>query len=115
MERGSLPVDDPDYPLYSVTQVAEMLGVTPAVLRRWEREGLVRPRRTSGKQRRYSRREIDHLQRIAQLRDEGLATGGIRRVLELEQRIGDLEDQLSEERARRQAAEGRSSGGDPSA
>jgi len=95
MKRGSLPADDPDYPLYSVTQVADMLGVTPAALRRWEREGLIHPRRTHGAQRRYSRREIGQLQRVVQLAEEGFATAAIGRLLELQDRIDDLEDQLA--------------------
>jgi MerR family transcriptional regulator/heat shock protein HspR len=65
------------------------------VLRRWERAGLVRPGRTAGGQRRYSRREIERLRRVAQLVDEGMTTGGIRRVLDLEERIGELEDRLA--------------------
>jgi MerR family transcriptional regulator, heat shock protein HspR len=95
MKRGSLPADDPDYPLYSVTQVADMLRVTPAALRRWEREGLIHPRRTHGRQRRYSRREIGQLQRVVQLAEEGFATAAIGRLLELQDRIDDLEDRLS--------------------
>jgi MerR family transcriptional regulator, heat shock protein HspR len=95
MKRGSLPADDPDYPLYSVTQVAEMLGVTPAALRRWEREGLISPRRTDGGQRRYSRREIGQLQRVVRLAEEGFATAAIGRLLELQDRIRDLEDRLA--------------------
>jgi MerR family transcriptional regulator, heat shock protein HspR len=95
MKRGSLSADDPDYPLYSVTQVADMLGVTPAALRRWEREGLIHPRRTHGGQRRYSRREIGQLQRVVQLAEEGFAITAIGRLLELQDRIDDLEDRLA--------------------
>jgi MerR family transcriptional regulator, heat shock protein HspR len=89
-------VDDPDYPLYTVGQVTELLGVNPPTLRRWEREGLVSPHRTDGRQRRYTRRELDQLQEIAQLTDEGVTSAGIRKVLELRQRIGQLEDQLAD-------------------
>jgi MerR family transcriptional regulator/heat shock protein HspR len=90
-----LPVDDPDHPLYTVAQVTETLGVTAPALRRWERAGLVHPERTAGGQRRYSRREIQQLQRVAELADEGMTTAGIRRVLELEARIDQLEDRLA--------------------
>jgi MerR family transcriptional regulator, heat shock protein HspR len=95
MRRERLPADDPDYPLYSVTQVADMLGATPAALRRWEREGLIRPKRTHGGQRRYSRREIGQLQRVAQLAEEGFAAAAIGRLLELQDRVGALEDELA--------------------
>jgi MerR family transcriptional regulator/heat shock protein HspR len=101
MTEGILPVDDPDHPLYTMAQVTEALGVTAPALRRWERAGLVRPERTAGGQRRYSRREIERLQHVAQLAGEGVATSGIRRVLDLEQRIDELEDQLASRDAER--------------
>ncbi len=92
-----LPGDDPDQALYTMAQVTEALGVTAPVLRRWERAGLVRPERTAGGQRRYSRREIELLQHVAQLAGEGMPAAGIRRVLDLEERIGRLEDRLASE------------------
>jgi MerR family transcriptional regulator/heat shock protein HspR len=106
MNEEMLSVDDPDHPLYTMAQVTEALGVTAPVLRRWERAGLVRPGRTAGGQRRYSRREIEKLQHVARLAGEGMPTSGIRRVLDLEQRIDELEDRLaSREAERRQDAE----------
>ena len=82
-----------------MAQVTEALGVTAPALRRWERAGLVRPGRTAGGQRRYSRREIERLQHVAQLADEGVTTTGIRRVLDLERRIDELEDRLASREA----------------
>jgi MerR family transcriptional regulator, heat shock protein HspR len=95
MDEGMLPVDDPDHPLYTMAQVTEALGVSAPILRRWERAGLISPERTAGGQRRYSRREIQRLQHVAQLVGEGMTTGGIRRVLDLEERIDELEDRLA--------------------
>jgi MerR family transcriptional regulator, heat shock protein HspR len=106
MSNGMLSVDDPDHPLYTMAQVTEALGVTAPVLRRWERAGLVRPERTAGGQRRYSRRELERLRHVAQLVGEGMTTAGIRRVLDLEQRIGELEDRLAAQEAERPAEEG---------
>ena len=103
MSGGMLPVDDPDHPLYTMAQVTEALGVTAPVLRRWERAGLVRPERTAGGQRRYSRRELERLQHVARLAGEGVTTNGIRRVLDLEQRIDELEDELASRDAERPA------------
>jgi MerR family transcriptional regulator, heat shock protein HspR len=96
MSEETPSVDDPDYPLYTVGQATELLGVNPPTLRRWEREGLVSPHRTDGRQRRYTRRELGRLREIAQLTDEGVTSAGIRKVLELRQRIGQLEDQLAD-------------------
>jgi MerR family transcriptional regulator/heat shock protein HspR len=101
MSEGTLPVDDPDHPLYTMAQVTEALGVRAPVLRRWEQAGLIRPERTAGGQRRYSRREIQRLQHVAQLVGEGMTTAGIRRVLDLEERIDELEDRLAARDAER--------------
>jgi MerR family transcriptional regulator/heat shock protein HspR len=106
MSNGMLSVDDPDHPLYTMAQVTEALGVAAPVLRRWERAGLVRPERTAGGQRRYSRHELERLRHVAQLVGEGMTTAGIRRVLDLEQRIGELEDRLAAQEAERPAEEG---------
>jgi MerR family transcriptional regulator/heat shock protein HspR len=95
MSEGKLPVDDPDHPLFTMAQVTEALGVSAPVLRRWERAGLIHPERTTGGQRRYSRRELQRLRHVAQLVGEGMTTAGIRRVLDLEERIDELEDRLA--------------------
>ena len=101
VSEDAFPADDPDYPLYTVAQATELLGVNPPTLRRWEREGLVSPRRTEGGQRRYSRRELEQLRHVAQLTGEGVTTAGIRKVLALEERIERLQTEL----AAREAAE----------
>ena len=101
MTTRKLPGDDPDQALYTMAQVTEALGVAAPVLRRWERAGLVRPERTAGGQRRYSRREIELLQHVAQLAGEGMPPAGIRRVLDLEARIDRLEDRLAASEADR--------------
>lgn len=99
VSEGDFPSDHPDYPLYTVAQATELLGVKPPTLRRWEREGLISPRRTEGGQRRYSRRELEQLRQVTQLADEGITAAGIRRVLELQGRIDRL---AARERADRQ-------------
>ena len=111
MSEGKFPADDPDYPLYTVAQATELLGVNPPTLRRWEREGLVSPRRTEGGQRRYSRRELEQLRHVAQLADEGVTTAGIRRVLELEDRIDQLETELAARSAEAADQPGETPGG----
>ena len=50
--------EDEHAPLYTVGQVAEILGVQPAFLRRLDGESVVQPSRSNGGQRRYSRAEI---------------------------------------------------------
>ena len=88
------PADD--VPLYTVGQVAEMLGVQPAYLRRLDAHDVVRPSRSTGRQRRYSRVEIDRIGEVVCLMGEGMTLAGARRIVELQAEIDDLRRQLAE-------------------
>ena len=96
----SLPFDDPGRPVFTVGQVADMLDVQQAFLRRLEAHDLVLPDRSEGNQRRYSRDDIDRVNAICGLVDEGLTLAGVRRVLELQAEVSALKAELA--RARRQ-------------
>lgn len=89
-------MDDPTAALYSVGQVATMLGLQHAFLRRLDSEQVVRPSRSSGGQRRYSRDEIDQVDRVASLMDEGMTLAAIRRIVVLEAEVAELRLQLAE-------------------
>lgn len=102
-----LPIDDAHAPLYSVGQVADMLGVQPAFLRRLDAEQVVQPARSEGGQRRYSRAEIGRVQQVSALAADGLSLSGIRRILELEAEVANLKRQLATERARRSGKQSR--------
>ena len=84
-----LPFDD-HAPMYTVGQVAGMLDVQPAFLRRLDVERVVQPARSNGGQRRYSRHEIALAQHVAQMADAGMTLTGIRRILELEAEVAAL-------------------------
>ena len=111
----SLPFEDENLPLFTVGQVSSMLEIQQAFLRRLDEHDVVRPSRSSGRQRRYTRNEITVIQYVVRLADEGMTLPSIRRVLELEQRIRELEsecDALREAlRARPPAAWGGARGG----
>src|SRR6516165_10430058 len=96
MTVPSLPFEDEDLPLFTVGQVSGMLEVQQAFLRRLDEFGVVRPSRSGGGQRRYSRREIITVQYVVQLTSEGMTLAAIRRVLELEAQVRDLELQVAE-------------------
>lgn len=105
-----LPLDDEDLPLYTVGQVSQMLQIQQAFLRRLDEFSVVRPTRSSGRQRRYTRREITVVRYVVNLVDEGMTLNAIRRVLELEARVRDLEaerDALRAALAERDALLGR--------
>jgi len=86
-----LPFEEENRPLFTVGQVAEMLEVQQAFLRRLDEFGVVRPSRSAGGQRRYSRTEITIVQYVTQLCDEGMTLAAIRRVLELEDQLRALQ------------------------
>jgi MerR family transcriptional regulator, heat shock protein HspR len=88
-----LPFEDENLPLFTVGQVAQMLEVQQAFLRRLDEHGVVRPSRSNGGQRRYSRTEVTVVRYVAQLADEGMTLAAIRRVLELEHKVKALEEE----------------------
>jgi MerR family transcriptional regulator, heat shock protein HspR len=89
----SLPLDDENLPLFTVGQVSQMLEIQQAFLRRLDQLSVVRPSRSAGGQRRYTRHEITVVQYVVNLVDEGMTLPGVRRVLELEERVRQLEAQ----------------------
>jgi DNA-binding transcriptional MerR regulator len=109
---GGMPppagLDDVHWPLYTVGQVAQLLGVQPAFLRRLDTEQVVQPARSHSGQRRYSRTEISRIEQVVGLAGEGFTLPAIRRVLELQAEVADLQRQLAAEQARNtQRARGR--------
>jgi MerR family transcriptional regulator, heat shock protein HspR len=68
--------------LIFISVAAEMLGMHPQTLRKYERLGLVRPARTVGSMRLYSRDEIERLRFIKRLVDEsGVNLAGVQQLL----------------------------------
>ena len=96
-----VPYPDADTPFYSVGQVADMLDVQPAFLRRLDTEHVVMPSRSSGGQRRYSRTDIDRVHAVTGLLAEGMTLAGALRIMELQAEIADLRRQLSDRQTKR--------------
>ena len=81
------PFDDENTPLFTVGQVAEMLAIKQAFLRRVDDLRVVSPQRTQGGQRRYTRYEIRIIQQVVSMADEGITLQAIRRIIELERQL----------------------------
>ena len=73
-----------------ISVAAELTGLHPQTLRTYERMGLITPGRTGGGGRRYSARDIDLLREISDLTSSGIGIEGVRRILELENRLAAL-------------------------
>ena len=88
---GHLADDAAERAVYVVSVAAELAGMHPQTLRQYDRLGLVSPARTRGRGRRYSHRDVERLRRIQSLSQEGINLEGIRRILDLEARVEELE------------------------
>lgn len=85
---------------------AELIGVHPQTLRMYEQKDLLRPRKSIKKTRLYSQEDVELGRYIQQLTQEmGMNLAGAKKVLDLERRARDLEDEnqrLREELRRRE-------------
>src|SRR5438132_5897206 len=80
-DRPSISIGDD---LFFVSMAAELLGMHPQTLRKYERLGLVQPTRTIGSMRVYSRDELDRLKVIKRLVDDGgINLAGVQRLLSI--------------------------------
>ena len=87
--------DDRDRALFVISVAAELAGVHPQTLRMYERKGLVKPARTEGRARRYSQRDIEHVQLIQSLtQDEGMNLAGVQMVMELTRSMEQMQERL---------------------
>jgi MerR family transcriptional regulator/heat shock protein HspR len=78
--------------VYVISVAAELAGVHPQTLRIYERKGLLQPKRTQGNSRRYSQRDIEHLQRIQDLTQAaGVNLAGVKIIMEMQSEIERLE------------------------
>ncbi len=84
--------------VYVISVAAELVGLHPQTLRIYERKGLVDPARTVGGSRRYSDEDLELLQRIQDLTNDGVNLEGVRRILELEAELNAARDELARTR-----------------
>ncbi len=89
-----MAIEDKDRPLYMISVAAELAGVHPQTLRIYEQKGLVSPQRTRGNTRMYSQADIERLQLINELTDEGINLAGVIRILDLKGRLDERDDEI---------------------
>ena len=85
-------------PVYVISVAAELVDMHPQTLRLYERKGLIRPGRSSGKTRLYSERDIEHLREIRRLTQElGVNLAGVEEVMRLQHQLDDLQQEFEAE------------------
>jgi MerR family transcriptional regulator/heat shock protein HspR len=78
-------------PLFVISVAARLLKMHPQTLRKYEREGLIAPSRTSGNLRLYSDQDIERLRQVKYLVEErGLNLAGVQLALALTKRLREL-------------------------
>lgn len=88
--------DDWSAPIYVISVAAELADMHPQTLRQYDRLGLVVPQRQGGRQRRYSRQDVDQLRTIQWLSRDGVSLEGIRRIVSLERQVEQLQGTITE-------------------
>jgi MerR family transcriptional regulator/heat shock protein HspR len=82
---------------FLISVAAELAGMHAQTLRTYDRLGLVTPRRTTGGGRRYSQHDVDLLREVQRLsQDEGVNLAGIKRIIELTNRVEALQSRVRE-------------------
>ncbi|HVB33281.1 MAG TPA: helix-turn-helix transcriptional regulator [Patescibacteria group bacterium] len=80
---------------YMISAVAELYRVHPQTLRLYERQGLLKPSRTQGNTRVYTDEDLERLETILTLsRDLGVNLAGIEVVLNMRDKMMEMERQM---------------------
>jgi len=75
-------------PLFVISVAARLVEMHPQTLRKYEREGLIAPSRTTGNLRLYSDSDIERLRQVKYLVEErGLNLAGVQLALELTRQL----------------------------
>jgi len=78
-------------PLFVISVAARLVEMHPQTLRKYEREGLIAPSRTSGNLRLYSDHDIEQLRQVKYLVEQrGLNLAGVQLALELTRKLQTL-------------------------
>jgi len=92
-----MPEEESTRPKYPISVVAEMVGVHPQTLRLYEREGLVKPRRTNRQTRLYSELDVERLKAIMNLtQDMGVNLAGVEIILGMRRQMEEMQSMIEE-------------------
>ncbi len=94
-------MDKKDRPVYIISVAAELVDMHPQTLRLYERKGLIQPKRSGGKTRLYSERDVEKLREIRRLTQElGVNLAGVEEIMKLRDELWTLEQRFREEAER---------------
>ncbi len=80
-----------------ISAVADQYGIHPQTLRLYEREGLLRPSRSEGNTRLYTKEDLERLEVILQLtRELGVNLAGVEIILNMREKMEAMQQQMEE-------------------
>ena len=99
-------LDDPDHPVLTMSEAAELLGVQAAFLRSLDSSGVLHPHRSPGGHRRYSRHQLELAARMRGLLDDGHLLSSAQVIVGLQDELADARADARQARDERDAARG---------
>ena len=106
-------LDDPDHPVLTMSQAAELLGVQAAFLRSLDSAGVLHPHRSTGGHRRYSRAQLQLAARVRELLDDGHPLSSAQLIVGLQDDLAGARADAAEARDERDAARRELDGNQP--
>jgi MerR family transcriptional regulator, heat shock protein HspR len=86
-----------EHRLFMISVVSEMLGIHPQTLRIYEREGFIKPQRSSGNTRLYSEDDVEKLSMILRLtRELGVNLAGVEVILSMREKMTRMQQEMDE-------------------
>jgi len=83
--------------LYMISVVSEMLGIHPQTLRLYEREGLIKPKRSGGNTRLFSDEDVEKLELILRLtRELGVNLAGVEVILSMREKMERMQQEMEQ-------------------
>jgi len=83
--------------LYMISVVSEMLGIHPQTLRLYEREGLIKPKRSGGNTRLFSDEDVEKLELILRLtRELGVNLAGVEVILSMREKMERMQHEMEQ-------------------
>jgi MerR family transcriptional regulator/heat shock protein HspR len=84
-----------DEPCYVISVAAKLVELHPQTLRYYDRIGLIKPSRTSGRIRLYSQRDVEELRKIVRLTEDlGVNLAGVEVIMHMSRRMEELQRRL---------------------
>jgi MerR family transcriptional regulator, heat shock protein HspR len=87
--------------VFMISVAAELAEMHPQTLRMYEARGLITPKRSAKNTRLYSQADVERLRKIQRLTsEEGLNLAGVESVLEMEERLDQMQREMAKLRER---------------